>query len=1530
MTRLLALLLLISLPQASLAVGGVFPVPRGARPGYLPPPPAAGQPVDVAALEERTRVQEERLLLAGRSGPALSSGEFGRELAAARREADAGGDDRLEAASARIGGVRQVLARQAEALRARLLAARRVAAGPHADAVRSQVERDLHLLDERLGAVSGELDSVEEGLDDQRGGLWGRFKHLVRSLLGRDPASRLAGLDGQLGEWGAPWRPQVLGATTSNDGLTYVTWAEARSALPSALAAPAYLTGAIGARLEDASQDQETTLPTELLEQTASLGSAAAILDYVKNELRLEWYRGCLKGAAETLRQRGGNDADLAALTIALLRSRGVAARYVYGTIELPVAKVADLMGLLDAAGLSAAAAPGWSPPEAISSIVTRVLEASGTPFEPVVAGGRVRSLRLGHVWVEAFLAFGDYRGTGRETGPRAWVPIDPSITGGPKYELVPAAVDLLGVTPGGVDGLIDSYLSAADGASPLERFRAAAQPLLAARSLTYEQALRRVVARPERLGLVPGSLPYQVVGVQGEYVNLPDQLKHLARIRVSDAAGTLLEAELPIHQLAGARVALLHEPATQADADLIAVAGSLWEAPASVVQVLAALRVNGAAVARAARPSGLGAPTTVTVEIADAGGLVRRVSNPLVAGNLVALGFGTPRNGYVEGPVFLEGDDDGAAVRFDAAQIAVYAEAWGRDEAELASALQVLRIHPTANVAFYQSQLQVEELLGIRLRVRWMGLAIDADLRPMVPVELVPGRARDLFRLSGYQGSFLEAATLSAGLGGVPSVSTVSLFQAARAGGVPILEVTPANAAVLLPHLEADAAARDEVAQHLAHGRTVWITARPMTVFDWTGSGWIALDTATGEGGYFLSGALSGAVTVLSTIKWAEQAQQFVQAHQDPTVGQVVAWANAVDRVAVVAKVQSTDLTSVEVGKVLSQPLTVVVLAQWGVKECVEFNPNGTCKRKETVTKAARVKGAPVTFTRFNGAEFAFGGTVNALASLFQGTPEQVTAAVHAAAHQTSAGAGPAGEVMIPTGDDGYARVYVAPDPIIGNGITGVMPQGPNGSSPSLVGNMQAMATVKGARPHGTDSYDLRLVEPFSVFATPGPTSEVRAEGWGANLLGAIGGIEFATPLVARVVDAFGNTLSGKEVKWEDPGGGRFVNPAALGAAGTWSGLAPKLFDPADASQANPWKQVTGPYLPIQVAYIPPYGGQAATVTATCDGKERVFRISLDQDEYYFAVKMDRTSFNDGVTGTWFSSPIAGIVYHREASGWAPLRPGDAGTSQVSVTANTYGSADGALLEAKSTDDGSLTFDSSKRVQVRPKYLVDGAGQSTTLEATVLDDKGKRVCCGSSWYTPARASRVKLEFARMSSVLDTVPISGDTPGRTTDRRLAVTVVNPSEQKIYVKVNQPPEAILSTDLGAGPPAGGLTPVGPGTNRLEFPIVRTGGDLPGGWTGYPAAGDTSFEVWGNNKTDTPTPGKAELLSQAVSVNHAMTSLGGATGDAAGTARVGFVGGWNCTYFVNDKLFKCTSEVNKDEVISRGYAGDPSTP
>ncbi|MEM7800589.1 MAG: transglutaminase-like domain-containing protein, partial [Chloroflexota bacterium] len=83
-------------------------------------------------------------------------------------------------------------------------------------------------------------------------------------------------------------------------------------------------------RIAKSTSDVEIT--PELIALAASLDNdPIKIYEYVYNHIRFDPYYGGRKGALLTLWERSGNDVDIAALTIALLRASGYQARFVQG-----------------------------------------------------------------------------------------------------------------------------------------------------------------------------------------------------------------------------------------------------------------------------------------------------------------------------------------------------------------------------------------------------------------------------------------------------------------------------------------------------------------------------------------------------------------------------------------------------------------------------------------------------------------------------------------------------------------------------------------------------------------------------------------------------------------------------------------------------------------------------------------------------------------------------------------------------------------------------------------------------------------------------------------------------------------------------------------------------------------------------------------------------------------------------------------------------------------------------------------------
>lgn len=74
---------------------------------------------------------------------------------------------------------------------------------------------------------------------------------------------------------------------------------------------PAYKGGNVTVTPGDLKGTEEAPLSVEIASLAQSLNwNPVSIYEYVKNNIETEWYRGCMKGAEETLHQKSGNDCD--------------------------------------------------------------------------------------------------------------------------------------------------------------------------------------------------------------------------------------------------------------------------------------------------------------------------------------------------------------------------------------------------------------------------------------------------------------------------------------------------------------------------------------------------------------------------------------------------------------------------------------------------------------------------------------------------------------------------------------------------------------------------------------------------------------------------------------------------------------------------------------------------------------------------------------------------------------------------------------------------------------------------------------------------------------------------------------------------------------------------------------------------------------------------------------------------------------------------------------------------------------------
>lgn len=1356
----------------------VASLPASERGDGLPPAlissPSAPDSIDWGGVKARTEVvNARRLLHEERTRPMARGTELARELdlVAARMGEPLGFWERVfhwpagtgaiprQEADAALARVEHLLEQNEEEGLRRLTEVEQVLA-PGQASVANQVQQRRAELEARVAPTLQEVRELRDVLNAPCDSLWEEYVAYVRQRLYTDAPTRLANLRSTLREWGASRPVPVLGSE-----LTYVEGSLTTAALPSEQVVPAFLKGPLVLpALEDTTGGQEVELSAEVTAKAQELGGAKAIYDFVKNEFDLDWYYGSLKGSTETLRQKRGNDADLSTLLIALLRAREIPARYVRGTVKLPLSRVADLMGLLTGAEVDAlygSTGTSFQLPEAVGQRVLQGLSAAGIPYEPVMSSGRVAAVKLVHVWVEAWLPYGDYRGAGTGAGMKQWLALDAAIPGAAKYAATPPTVDVLEAMGVGPESFTEGYLAQNGPQSPLQFYRARIEDFLAAQrpGTSYEQVQRTVQRRAEQLPFLPGTLPYEVVSVQAEFPFLPDSARQRLRVTASDNAGVFLDVTLPLHQVAGHRTVFTYRPATAEDEQVVQRSGGLYQAPAAVVQVLPELRVDGKEKALGTRPVGLGVEHTWTVELLLTDGSKRRLENRIIAGNMVALGVGSPANAY--SPVLLDVDDlrDGAAPRFLYERAAAYVNAWTAGERELARLLQVVPIHPTASVVLVQNQLEVEQTLGVPQRLIWKGLEVDADLRTMTPLELVAGRGRALFRMAGYEGSFQEARVLTEGTQ-EDAVAATTVLQRAHAQGIPILSINPVSAPTELPLLTASSEVRRDVEDLVARGWEVRIPQVPLHLRDWTGTGYIARNPLTEEGGYFLSGRLSGGQTIVLPSSWVDAA--LVEQLEGPDAPRST---DDSSRIANLVKVPATDFQEVEVGSPGTVPLAVYVTTAEGVP----------------------VSEAPVTFsphTQFNKAVPRF-ATVEAPSA-------------------------PLASVTVKTDRTGRARVLVIPDTDIRKWAIEV-PVVPTATIPRPVSQLWGFNEVTAQTTNG--DVTLKLATPFTVLGRPGPLARIRTDGE-PRIERTIAGIETNHSMRAKAVDRYDNPLSNVSVTWSGaPGTGRFFSPAAVPPGQTQLLSSPNV-TPTLTLETPTLGEVTAGYVPGPTPgdYVVTAAAQSpgGPVSASYVVEALLPTVSENRMRYALSLETLGTHFS-GVFGGEFPEPLVAQVLRTTENGssWQPVKGNEPDLASVKVRIRV--ASDSATLSdqvavplTQSGTGGGI--DDDLRVVFWPRYLVRNGRQYLYVNASVVERtaRGEQPATvlpgGVVYWFGSNEAKVQVD----TGASEGEPVASPCSGASVDDGIArLSVSNPAGYPLYVRFIEKPDVAGEALLGEG-------------------------------------------------------------------------------------------------------------------------------
>ena len=361
-------------------------------------------------------------------------------------------------------------------------------------------------------------------------------------------------------------------------------------------ATPAITERLIAPTVADLAANEDAQITPEIQFLATSLGNQPVkIYNWVRNNIEFVPAQGSVQGSQMTLEAKRGNAYDISSLLVAMLRSAGVSAKYVTGTVQVPVATVMNWVG-------------GAESPK----VAQQLLGVGGVPNVGVISGGTVTHIRMEHVWVEAFIDYVPSRGAIHRVGD-TWIPMDAAFkqhTFTPRSELY---------TANPIDTVFQSTEGLYDLDEPLGRFTNVDSDILYDRLGEWAERIDDYLfenGRPENLEdllgkktinqetstVFSGSLPYQVLVRAAGVSTLSASLRHYVTLNGFDSqidqslGNPSFSVKISLPELNSRRLSLQFDPATQADADTLQAArdNGASSLPVYLVNVVPVIRLDG------------------------------------------------------------------------------------------------------------------------------------------------------------------------------------------------------------------------------------------------------------------------------------------------------------------------------------------------------------------------------------------------------------------------------------------------------------------------------------------------------------------------------------------------------------------------------------------------------------------------------------------------------------------------------------------------------------------------------------------------------------------------------------------------------------------------------------------------------------------------------------------------------------------------------------------------------------------------
>jgi hypothetical protein len=615
------------------------------------------------------------------------------------------------------------------------------------------------------------------------------------------------------------------------------------------------VSGSVGAiappTADDLAETIEVQFTPEIRAKAQELGnSPVRIFEWVRNNIENEPYYGSMKGAQQTLLEKSGNDFDQASLLIALLRAASIPAKYVSGTIELPIDRVMSWLGVKD--------------PITAANIVA----SGGIPAKAGLSGGKISSVRLEHVWVEAFVSM--YPSFGAKNGPgNAWTPIDPSF----KEHELNDSLDLSKI----VKFNESDYLRTQSQLPPSLTYLFALEDYHTA---NYQGGMHEMFylkkIKENEFGVLLGTLPYKTVAVGSKFTSIDAASRHKISIGlrdpVTDDSRSITKG---VCELTGKKITVSYAPASDQDSAVMANYGGLLKTPAYLEKVKALVKIDDTVVLEGP-PINMGDSLKLSLQFTSPGSFGDYIETEMAAGVYYNIGLSAlnvaskqARGGLdnSENPVgtfydsINNGDDQVGKVLHN---IGLQYFTHTNNASRLLEGVMHIYNTRAENAGFVSVSAKYRELFGITVSPPIIaGLTIDIPRYVQSPFSITGDKEQEkaFTKIQGLNTSYFEHAIWES-FSGIDSVSTVKLLQLSNEAGLPIYTINSANVNATLPLLRQTEQVKDDIRNVVAAGEEVTIPGSYITRNEWQGTGYMVRNPGTGEGVYMISSGLSGGGT--------------------------------------------------------------------------------------------------------------------------------------------------------------------------------------------------------------------------------------------------------------------------------------------------------------------------------------------------------------------------------------------------------------------------------------------------------------------------------------------------------------------------------------------------------------------------------------------------------------------------------------------------------------------------------------------